>query len=128
MTNTSSSISYLAAFNNVVSQFIEDLIITFPEEMEFRKFKTGFLLLKKTNPKKLLQVFKFYIKSYKTKIINRDDNFFLITESSNLAQIEDNSISNLLDKLKVYWKPLSDTNKDNIWKYLNTLIILSEKV
>lgn len=128
MTATSSNKSYLIAFNNVVTQFIEDLILTFPEDMEFRKFKTGFLLVKKTNHKKLLQVFKFYIKSYKTKIINKDEKFFLITDSNNLSQMEDNSISNLLDKLKVYWKNLSNNNKEKIWKYLNTLIILSEKI
>lgn len=123
-----SNSSFLTAFNNVISQFIDDLINTFPEEREFRKFKTGFSILKSTNNKKIVQVFKFYIENYKEQIRNRDDNFFIVTDSESLAESDDNSIANLLDKLKVYWKLLSENNKDKIWQYLNTLIILSNKI
>jgi hypothetical protein len=120
--------SYLKAFNNVISQFIDDLNETFPEEREFRKFKTGFSLLKSTNNKKIVEVFKFYIENYKDQITNRDDNFFIVTASESLVEPDDNSIANLLDRLKVYWKLLSANNKDKIWEYLNTLIILSNKI
>ena len=123
-----SNSSFLTAFNNVISQFIDDLIKTFPEEREFRKFKTGFSLLKSTNNKKIVQVFKFYIENYREQISNRDDNFFIVTDSETLSDSDDNSIANLLDKLKVYWKLLSENNKDKIWQYLNTLIILSNKI
>ena len=123
-----SNSSFLTAFNNVISQFIDDLIKTFPEEREFRKFKTGFSLLKSTNNKKIVQVFKFYIENYREQINNRDDNFFIVTDSETLSDSDDNSIANLLDKLKVYWKLLSENNKDKIWQYLNTLIILSNKI
>ena len=123
-----SNSSFLTAFNNVISQFIDDLIKTFPEEREFRKFKTGFSLLKSTNNKKIVQVFKFYIENYREQISNRDDNFFIVTDSETLSDSDDNSIANLLDKLKVYWKLLSENNKDKIWQYLNTFIILSNKI
>ena len=32
-----------------------------------------------------------------------------------------------IDNLKQYWKSTSETNKNVIWKYLNTLVTLSEK-
>jgi hypothetical protein len=125
--DTSINRTFLSAFNNVVTQFINDLIITFPEEMEFKKFKTGFSLLSKTNPRKFLTVFNYYIGNYKSQIIEHDESFFLITKSDNLSGVEDNSITQLLDKLKIYWKTLSASNKDKIWTYLNTLMVLSDK-
>lgn len=125
--DTSINRTFLSAFNNVVTQFINDLIITFPEEMEFKKFKTGFSLLSKTNPRKFLTVFNYYIGNYKSQIIEQDESFFLITKSDNLSGVEDNSITQLLDKLKIYWKTLSASNKDKIWTYLNTLMVLSDK-
>ena len=125
--DTSINKTFLSAFNNVVTQFINDLINTFPEEMEFKKFKTGFSLLSKTNPRKFLTVFNYYIGNYRSKILEKDETFFLITESNNLSGVEDNSITQLLDKLKTYWETLSLYNKDKIWSYLNTLMVLSNK-
>lgn len=117
----------LAAFNNVIMKFIEDLIETFPEEKEFKVFKNGLLLLKKTNPRKVLELFKYYSINFKEQINKQDETFFINTDSATLSESSDNYVTKILDKLKVYWNLLSDTNKAKIWQYLNTLIKLSEK-
>ena len=117
----------LGAFNNVLSKFIEDLIVIFPEENDFRVFKNGFFLLKKTNPRKVLNLFIYYYQNNKEKIDNKDDKFFLDKDTESLAETDDNYIIKIMDKLKIYWINLSDTNKQTVWKYLNTLIKISEK-
>ena len=120
--------SYVNAFNNVVIQFLNDLIKTFPEETEFKKFKTAFIILKNTNSKKCVELFKFYVKDYKIEITSRDEVFFITKDTRNLSNVDDNFVINLLDKLKVYWKTLTSTNKEQIWKYMNTLLVLSDKI
>ena len=121
--------TYLTAFNNLVIKFNDELIETFPEENEFKISKNGILLLKKANPRKIVNIFKIYTKLYREKIINQDDNFFLQNDYNDVlyndSQKED--VFFLIDKLKNYWQILSDSNKKNIWKYLNTLLCLSDK-
>lgn len=119
--------SMLTAFNNIILKFNDDLIDTFPEENDFKVCKNALLLLKKANPRKVLEIFKYYSINFKQKIESRDETFFLETDSKSLTELEDNAISNIIDKLRIYWKTLSVNNKDKIWQYLNTLLKLSEK-
>jgi len=117
----------LTAFNNIVIKFNDELIETFPEENEFKVFKNALLLLKKANPRKVVEIFKYYSINFKNKIESKDESFFLETDPKMLSEMEDNAISNLINKLKLYWNTLSTINKDKIWQYLNTLLKLSEK-
>lgn len=117
----------LGAFNNIIIKFIEELIETFPEENEFKVFKNGLLLLKKSNPRKVLTLFKYYSINFKDQIDSKDESFFLTSDTETLAETDDNYILKIINKLRLYWKLLSDSNKEKIWKYLTTLIKISEK-
>ena len=119
---------YLTAFNNLTLKFIDELIETFPEENDFKVYKTGINFLHRANAKKFCLLFKNYISVYKTKIINRDETFFLNTDYSEVVNSNDSSVENIILKLKNYWNTLSDSNKTNIWDYLNSLIKLSDLI
>ena len=119
--------SFLTAFNNLILKFIDELILLFPEDSDFAHYKLKILFLKKANAKKLCELFKIYIYNYKDEINNKNEAFFLESDYSETVTKNDN-IYKILDKLKLYWKELTDNNKNKIWEYLITLIKISDIV
>ena len=121
---------YLTAFNNLVINFNEDLIKTFPDENDFKVYKRGIEMLNSANAKKICQLFKNYSHFYRNNIINKDETFFLTTNYNDvLDNVEKKEgVENIINKLKICWSELSTTNKEKIWEYLNSLIKLSDMV
>ena len=126
------STTFLTAFNNIIFKFIDDLINTFPEESEFKVYKQTLVILKAANAKKMCILFKNYSYIYREKINGKDESFFINNDYSELKEasesFDNDSVSAIINKLKVYWEELSNENKDKIWKYLNTMIQLSDLV
>ena len=121
--------SYLSAFNNLILKFNDDLIIVFPEENDFKIYRRGFDFLISSNAKKVCNLFKIYTFNYRTKIIDRDESFFLEGASYNdVVNTKDEGIALVINKLKKYWGGLCDENKKKIWDYMNTLITLGDLV
>jgi hypothetical protein len=121
---------YLTAFNNLVINFNDDLIKTFPDENDFKVYKRGIEMLNSANAKKICQLFKNYSHFYRNNIINKDETFFLTTNYNDvLDNVEKKEgVENIINKLKICWSELSTTNKEKIWEYLNSLIKLSDMV
>ena len=120
----------LTAFNNLLIQFNDELITLFPEDTEFKMSKNALSLLKSANPRKLATLVISHLNMYSEKILERDEKFFLENDYSEInKEVSDiNKFSSIIGKLKKYWLELSDTNKEAIWKYLNTLLALSKKI
>jgi hypothetical protein len=119
----------LTAFNTQLATFIDELILLCPEDNDFKLFKNAFLLLKRTNPRQISVFFTKYISDFKKKIVEKDETFFLDNSYETVTQDIDSPQENILmtiNKIKNYWKDLSDTNKENIWKYLSNLIKLND--
>jgi len=108
---------------------VDDCIIVFPNDPEFKKYKKGAKLLDTFNPRKAAQVYKDYSVVYREKINNKDERFFIQNDYSDIQEVqEDNEIVKFIEKIKSCWLQLSDENKEKIWKYLQTLSILSDKI
>ncbi len=120
--------TYLTAFNNLVLKFNEDLIFIFPEENDFKVYKRGIVILNSANAKKICLLFKNYSNLYRKQIENKDDNFFLNNSNEILQSNNIEGIENIINKLKFYWTQLSDSNKEKIWQYLNSLLKLSDLI
>ena len=121
--------TYLTAFNNLILKFIDDLIDTFPEENDFKVYKRTLTLLKTANAKTMCMLFKNYSYVYREKILSNDESFFLQTDYQEIkAASDEDSVCAIINKLKIYWDELSVDNKNKIWKYLSTMIKLSDLV
>jgi len=122
--------TYLTAFNNLIFKFTDDLIETFPEENDFKVYKRALSILKSANAKKMCAIFKSYSYIYREKILNKDESFFLENDYSEIKEAngDENTVEQVINKLKKYWHELSQENKDKIWKYLETLIKLSDLI
>lgn len=122
--------SYLTAFNNLVINFNEDLIFTFPDENDFKVYKRAIEMLNSANAKKICQLFKTYSTLYRTQIETKEEQFFLTTDYNTLINTieKKEGIETIINKLKLCWAELSEGNKEKIWKYLNNLLILSDMI
>ena len=100
----------VGTFNDMLGQFINELIQTFPEEKSFKKYQTSLDIMKKANPRKCVDAFMKNVGTYSQQIMTKDDSFFPVVEELPISK---------------YWNDdLSTATKDAIWQYLQTLNIL----
>jgi hypothetical protein len=112
----------VSAFNEMMDQFMIELKQTFPEEKTIGKYYTGFDLLKKSNPRKCVVTFMDEVTPLASQIMNKDESFFL-NENNNLPAILEEM------HIRQHWNAdLSQTTKDAIWQYLQTLYMLGTTI
>ena len=122
--------SLLGAFNNQLEAFSKEICEVFPQDTDLKLGHNMIILLKRTNPRKLLEIYDIYLEDFKDKIISRDESFFIDHDFSDIAAKNNKReyTFSLVIKLKEYWSQLSDNNKDIIWKYFKVLNQLSDKL
>jgi hypothetical protein len=118
--------SFLTAFTDLVIRFNDELIGLYPTEIEFKTGKTAIQLIKRTNPRMLLLIFKAYIEPWRVQIQNKDEIFFMEKDYKNEV-VGDQNILMLIERLKEKWEHIGTDNQNAIWKYLQTLIVLMDK-
>jgi uncharacterized UPF0160 family protein len=107
----------VSTFNEMMEQFLTELVQTFPEEKAMKKYLTAFEMAKKANARMCMQEFMKSVSPYAQKIMAKDDTFF----------IEHNSEIPFLEELnlKDWWNDsLSESTKGAIWQYLQTLYLM----
>jgi hypothetical protein len=121
--------SLLKAFNNHLIEFIDDLIIIFPEDLDIRTSKTFIQGIIKVNPK---MISKYYYDNialrYKEPIDNADISFF-INKDYNEDLGDDwktNKIHITMEKWRNILKNTEDANKKKSIKYFQNLSKLAE--
>lgn len=121
---------WVNVFNEKFSEFIKDLIETFPDDKDFKLCKQSFTLLQMVDDKKPVEMFQIYAMKYKERIMNKEESFFLKHDfKEELENSHDPNFSvELLLKLKQCWKTLEQKNKDVIWSYLELLYKIENKI
>mgnify|MGYP001233896955 FL=1 len=121
--------SLLKAFNNHLLEFIDDLILIFPEDLDIMTSKTFIQGIIKVNPK---MISKYYYENialkYKTEIEQGDITFF-INKDYNEDLAEDwktNKIHSTMDRWRNVLRTTKDENKKKAMKYFQNLSKLSE--
>ena len=105
------------AFNDMLEQFVQELIQTFPSEKCLKKYALKLDLLRKTNPKRCVTKFMKRIQPYGDQIMKKDESFFVNAEQ----------VPEFMDELNIaanWTAELPQTTKDAIWQYLQTLYML----
>jgi hypothetical protein len=107
--------STLGTFIMMMEQFISEMVSTFPNEAKLKVYSNSFDLIKKTNPRKVLDLFMDSVAPYMQKIIQRDESMML----------DDTVPLNKELNLKNIWESpgITDSTKDAIWSHLNTLLM-----
>jgi hypothetical protein len=106
----------LSAFNDMMEQFVNELIETFPEEKTFKKYQVALDLARKANPRQILNEYMSAVRPVSERIMARDESVL------NDVKIPD------LDLPKIWTPDLSTGTKNAIWQYLQTLIVLGTTI
>ena len=125
--------SYLTTFTTYIHEFIDKLCEYYPEDKGFSNFKTYILILKKTNPRKIFEMFDSHCVKYTEQIKNKNEEFLLTTDFvqdkiyiENI--VDDNNAFDIMQKIRTYWKEMDAQMKENIWTYLNLFLMLGSKI
>lgn len=112
--------STLTTFLNLLDEFVNELIETFPEEQKLKSYQTKLEALKKTNPRKVLELFMTEVSPCATYITNKDESFIL-NESHDIVKTLN---------LKKLWTSnnVTSNTKDAIWAHMNTLYMFGMAV
>lgn len=120
----------LTKFNNVAEQLMDNLIERYQDHKYFSRelnlAKDKFLLLRKTNPVKVIEGILVWVYPYKQQIMDEDEQFFL---GKNYEEDTDNE-GHLVKALKIkeLWETDMDENtKKALFNYFKVFIVLAEK-
>jgi len=116
---------FLDAFYGQFASFLDQLIVTFPDDSDFPTYKTGLFLLQKTNPKLVPEQVVLHVGPFEDVIRKRDDAFF--KERGFPEYANDNALDLIIQKMMEYWDVLSPENKNVIWTYVTLLLDLAKR-
>jgi hypothetical protein len=118
---------YLQAFNKQLSEFLDDVERVFPNDVDIRAGKNSLLLLKKANPKKIIEVWKAYVTDpYFTKIENNEIEFFINKDyNSDIGLDSKSEVISAIDRLREPIRRMEENDKQVVMKYLLNLCKLT---
>lgn len=123
----------LTKFNNTLNELIMSLrdVVQddYPElDRTIGLFQDRLEMLRKANPRKILDGFIFYVYPYRDEIMNQNESFFLkknFDDAVNEAGFE--SIVDTLHIKEIWTGFANDQMKATIWQYFQVMILLSER-
>ena len=116
---------FMDAFYGQFSTFLDQLIVTFPDDSDFPTYKSGLFLLQKTNPKLVPEQVVLHVSPFERTIRQWDDAFFKSRGFPEYA--EDNALDLIIQKMMQYWDVLSVENRDVVWTYVTLLLDLATR-
>jgi hypothetical protein len=119
----------LRAFNTHFFEFLDDLLVVFPDNKEISYAKTSFETIKRANPTAIIKSwYNFVFLPYKDIIDNGNLTFFIDkdygSDLSHLNRSED--IIKMIDNIRNPIREMDETNKTHALKYAQNLSKLSD--
>ena len=119
----------LKAFNDHFIEFVSDVQIVFPENVDLLAAKNAFITIRKANPKLIIKVFNAQVAApYEKEIDSGNLDFFIVKDYAGDLAYADNSkkIMDAIDGLRNPIKDMDTENQAKVMKYLQNLKKLSK--
>lgn len=117
-------IIYLTAFNNAISDFLEDISTAYPDIPVFALLRTLHGVAASKNDRLPMERFgKHVMAIYGEKLRNKDFTFFL-TESYESVPVE----SDVVDHIKRLWSNMTEQNQECVKQHLQLLVEIYDRV
>lgn len=107
----------IKTFTTVLKEFLKELENTFPEEKQIKTVRQRYKILKKTNPRKIVEMYMTGISGDESLLTSNNEEF-IFKHSEMIPGLN----------LKSFWDRCSDNTKASIWKYLNTLYVIGTTI
>jgi hypothetical protein len=118
----------LTAFCNQFVAFFEDLSLTYPEENDISLGYQALKLMKQANPRLIHSVFLQVVDAEFGKNILEENEEYVVERAKTVLETEYANMAYIFRIFDKHWSTMSDTNKEHIWKYLKSLVLLANKV
>jgi len=115
----------LGAFCNQLVAFFEDLAETYPEERDISKAAQTLKLAKQANPRLVHRMFMDNVYNESAQYILNEDEEYLITKAREKTTGQLDYAYWIFNK---HWSTMSEINKQQVWRYMKSLIILASRV
>ena len=115
----------LGAFCNQLVAFFEDLSETYPEERDILKAAQALKLAKQANPRLVHRMFMENVYTDSAQPILDEDEEYLIANAREKTNGKLDYAYWIFDK---HWSAMSETNKQHVWRYMKSLILLAGRV
>jgi len=116
---------FMDAFFTQFHEFMGQLVKVFPDDADFKMYDDGVALVQRMNPGLVISEFGKHVGPFDEVIRKRDDGFFMNHTFDSLEP--DNTMEQVIQKLKGYWTALSDQNKSSIWGYITLLLDIHKR-
>ena len=117
---------FMDAFFSQFHEFLEQLGKVFPDDDDFPAYAMALSLLQRTNPSLVVSEFKTHVFPFEEVIKAKNSDFFLKHDFADYAS--DNTLGQIIGKLKGMWSQLSDNNQSSIWNYINLILTLAKRL
>ena len=117
---------FMDAFFNQFHEFLEQLAQVFPDDADFPAYTMALSLLQRTNPGLVVSEFKTHVFPFTDVIQAKNSDFFLKHDFSDYAS--DDTLGQIIGKLKGMWTELSENNKSSIWNYITLILTLAKRL
>lgn len=117
--------SVLEEFNKTLDEFINKLIIQFPEETKLKTYYSAFKVTKMYDKSVPIKIFMGGCLEFKDQIKTRDSQFFIQRPQFINKVAKCSSFSDDIGLVN-YWHNLTKTSQKAIWDYVQTLFVMGE--
>lgn len=117
----------VGAFNNHLTEFIEDLISIFPDDGDIKMARTAFSNMKSFNPTAVIKIWFKYVSKYSSAIEAGDISFFVDRDYSADVDGSDkrDEVQRIIDKLRNPVRNMGTDNQAKAMKYIQNLTKIS---
>lgn len=119
----------LKTFNSHLMEFINDVIILMPEDLDLKTAATFMEGIKKVNPRLIISTWNnWVVTEYRTEIEIGDFSFFEDKDYSRdmVGSASENKILEVIERIRKDVKSMGTTNKNKTLKYMQNLTKLSD--
>jgi len=119
----------LTAFNDHFIEFVNDIHMVFPEDVDILSAKNALIAIRKANPKLIVKIWKkFIVEKYKQEILLGNIDFFINKDYSWDVAVSQHSdqIMVSINRLREPIKNMSSDNQNKVLKYIQNLKKLAE--
>jgi hypothetical protein len=117
----------IKGFNQHFEEFIEDIQSVFPDDDEVKTMKNLLYIIKKTNPRLILETWNSYITiPYRDPIEKSDISFFINKDYTELNIVITDNISKFIERLRGYVRNMTEQNQQKSMQYVKNLCNLTK--
>ena len=123
--NNNNKLLILQEFNNTFEEFINKMILQFPQESKLKNYYSAYKVAKLYDNSTPIKVFMGGCLQYEDEVKNRDSLFFQNKKSFVDKLTKGSSFTDDIGLIN-HWTNLSEISKIAIWDYIQTLFVMGK--